>query len=89
MGDAHFSNQLFLWQVTDLMDTSKTLMESFFKTLKTELIYHEIYRTREQAKQIIFEFIDVFYNRERYQHAKKFSDSLLRTGNESLFHCTR
>ena len=44
-------------------------MESFFNTLKTELVYHEIYRTREQAKQSIFEFIEVFYNRERKHSA--------------------
>jgi putative transposase len=40
-------------------------MESFFHTLKTEHIYFESYRTREQAKQSIFEYIEVFYNRRR------------------------
>lgn len=40
-------------------------MESFFHTLKTEHIYFECYRTREQAKQSIFEYIEVFYNRKR------------------------
>lgn len=39
--------------------------ESFFNTLKTELVYSEKYFTREQAKQSIFEYIEVFYNRER------------------------
>jgi len=39
--------------------------ESFFHTLKTELVYHEIYETRAQANQSIFEYIEVFYNRER------------------------
>jgi transposase InsO family protein len=34
--------------------------ESFFHTLKTELIYHERYQTRVKAKQSIFEFIEVF-----------------------------
>ena len=41
------------------------MMESFWATLKTELIYQEHYATREQAKQSIFEYIEVFYNRKR------------------------
>ena len=43
--------------------------ESFFHTLKTELIHHEIYQTKEQAKRSIFEYIEVFYNRERSHSA--------------------
>jgi len=39
--------------------------ESFFHTLKTELVYHEIYETKSQANQSIFEYIEVYYNRER------------------------
>jgi transposase InsO family protein len=39
--------------------------ESFFHTLKTELVYFERYETREQAKRSIFEYIEVFYNRKR------------------------
>jgi putative transposase len=39
--------------------------ETFFKTLKTELIGQRIYRTREGAKAAIFEYIEVFYNRVR------------------------
>ena len=41
------------------------VMESFWGTLKTELVYHEKYKTREQARRSIFEFIEVFYNRVR------------------------
>ena len=39
--------------------------ESFFGSLKNELVYHEDYRTRAQARQSIFEYIEVFYNRNR------------------------
>ena len=39
--------------------------ESFFGTLKTELVDDEDYRTRAQAKQSLFEYIEVFYNRQR------------------------
>ena len=40
-------------------------VESFFGTLKRELIYHRQYRTRDEATQDIFEYIEVFYNRLR------------------------
>jgi putative transposase len=36
--------------------------ESFFKTLKTELVYHHKYTTRQQAELSIFEYIETFYN---------------------------
>ena len=39
--------------------------ESFFGTLKNELVCHEDYRTRDQARQSLFEYIEVFYNRQR------------------------
>ena len=41
------------------------VMESFFHTLKTEAVYFERYRTRAEARQSIFEYIEVFYNRIR------------------------
>lgn len=40
-------------------------VESFFGTLKRELVYHRRYGTREEATQDIFEYIEVFYNRQR------------------------
>jgi len=40
-------------------------MESFFGTLKKELIHHRRYRTRDEARRDIFDYIEVFYNRER------------------------
>jgi putative transposase len=39
--------------------------ESFFGTLKTELVYEQRYHSREQARKSIFEYIEVFYNRVR------------------------
>ena len=44
-------------------------MESFFGTLKTELIHHRHYLTRLEAKTDIFEYIEVFYNRYRRHSA--------------------
>ena len=43
--------------------------ESFFHTLKTELIYLEAYATHEEAQTGIFEYIEVFYNRQRCHSA--------------------
>ena len=39
--------------------------ESFFRTLKVELIHGKTYNTRQEAKMAIFEYIEVFYNRQR------------------------
>ena len=39
--------------------------ESFFHTLKTELVHHEDYKSRDAARTSIFEYIEVFYNRQR------------------------
>ena len=44
-------------------------VESFFATLKKELIYRNYFYTREEAKQQIFEYIEIFYNRYR-RHSK-------------------
>ena len=43
--------------------------ESFFKTMKTEMIYHEKFDTRQKAKLAIFEYIEIWYNRERRHSA--------------------
>jgi transposase InsO family protein len=45
------------------------IAESFFKTLKTELIYHTYYATKQQAKLSIFEYIEGWYNRRRRHSA--------------------
>jgi putative transposase len=43
-------------------------MESFFGTLKSELVHHRTFRTRQEAITEISEYIEVFYNRQR-RHA--------------------
>lgn len=45
------------------------VIESFFATLKQELVYHRQYLTRNEAKQDIFEYIQVWYNRKRSHSA--------------------
>ncbi len=46
--------------------------ESFFHTLKTELVHHCNFKTREAAKYEIFEYIEVFYNRIRLHSANDY-----------------
>ena len=41
------------------------MMESFFSTLRAELTDLERFLTRQAARTVVFEFIEVFYNRQR------------------------
>ncbi len=45
------------------------VMESFFSRLKVELVYAENYRSVEEARSSIFEYIELFYNRVRRHSA--------------------
>lgn len=46
--------------------------ESFFHTLKVELVHQQVFKTRTVAKQAIFEYIEVFYNRIRLHSANDY-----------------
>jgi len=46
--------------------------ESFFHSLKTEFTNHEIFETRAKANEMIFEYIEVFYNRERMHSSNNY-----------------
>lgn len=58
------------------------VMESFFGSLKTELVHHVRFETREAAKKALFEYLEVFYNRVRrhsaigYRSPAEFEQSL-------------
>ncbi|MCF6768229.1 IS3 family transposase, partial [Thiotrichales bacterium 19S11-10] len=41
------------------------VMESFYHSLKVELIYDQRYKSRDEAKRAIFDYIEIFYNRQR------------------------
>jgi putative transposase len=49
-----------------------SVAESFFHTLKIELTHQFKFHTREEAKQRIFEYIEVFYNRKRMHSANNY-----------------
>ena len=44
-------------------------MESFFASLKTERVHQAWFRTRAEARAAVFEYIEVFYNRQRLHSA--------------------
>jgi transposase InsO family protein len=44
-------------------------MESFFASLKKEQIHHVRFRTREEAKAAVFDYVEIFYNRQRLHSA--------------------
>lgn len=65
-----FRSQLTAYQMVQSMSGTgqcydNAVAESFFKTLKTELIYHEQYHTAAQVRQSLFDYIEIFYNRQR------------------------
>jgi putative transposase len=65
-----FRRRLWRYRMTQSMSAKgncydNAVAESFFATLKKELIGDEVYRTRQEAREAIFEFVEVFYNRRR------------------------
>lgn len=46
--------------------------ESFFKTLKTEMVYHREFKSKNEAKFAVFEYLEVWYNRKRRHSALGF-----------------
>ena len=62
---AQFGMQASMSRKADCWDNAP--MESFWGSLKNELVHHRHYRTRAEAKQEISEYIEIFYNRQRKQ----------------------
>ena len=50
----------------------RAVAESFFHTLKTELTHQCKFKSREEAKNVIFEYIEVFYNHVRIHSANDY-----------------
>jgi putative transposase len=60
---AQFHIQVSMSRKGDCYDNA--MMESFISSLKTECVHRHTYQSREQAQASIFEWIEVFYNRQR------------------------
>jgi len=69
-----FTGQLKKWPIKQSMSRKgncwdNAVAEGFFKTLKTEMVYHRSFQTKAEAKLAIFEYIEVGYNRQRRHSA--------------------
>jgi putative transposase len=74
---SEFTEQLRKWPVTQSMSRKgncwdNAVAESFFKTMKTEMIYHQKFQTKTEAKLAVFENIEVGYNRQRRHSALRY-----------------
>lgn len=70
----HYQNLLRKHDITCSMSRKANCwdnapMESFFATLKKELVHHHRYQTRDEARRSLFEYIEIFYNRVRRHSA--------------------
>ena len=54
----------------------KAVAESFFSTLKNELVHHQTYHTWDEASRDIFAFIEGFYNRQRLHQSLRYRSPL-------------
>jgi putative transposase len=53
------------------------VVESFFSSLKNELIHHRDYHTRDQARAEIFDYVELFYNRKRIHQSLDYETPLM------------
>jgi transposase InsO family protein len=51
-------------------------MESFWSTLKQEMVYRRTFKTRQEARQAIFDYIEVFYNQRRLHSSLNYQSPL-------------
>jgi len=73
-GSDEYRNRLIAYGLVPSMSRKgdcydNAVAESFFSTLKNELIYSQRFMTREHAKSEVFKFIEIFYNRQRLHQA--------------------
>jgi len=74
---SEFTGQLKKLPITQSMSRKgncwdNAVAESFFKTMKTEMIYHQKFQTKAEAKLVVFEYIEVWYNRQRRHSALEY-----------------
>jgi len=89
---AEFRSQLAGLPITQSMSRKgncwdNAVAESFFKTMKTEMVYHQVFRTRREASLAVFEYIEVWYNRKRchstlgFLTPLEFENASIKSGN--------
>jgi len=60
--------------------------ESFFATLKLEAVQGQVYTSHREARQDLFDFIEVFYNRQRLHSGIGYERPVSRAAEELLLH---
>jgi putative transposase len=74
---AAFREKLAAWGCSQSMSRKgdcwdNAVSESFFGVLKNELVHHEQFGTRQEARDKLFDYIEVFYNRVRIHSANEY-----------------
>jgi transposase InsO family protein len=69
------------WQIHQSMSSKgdcfdNAIMESFFSSLKKELVHLRTFHSRSQAKSYVFDYIEIFYNRQRRHSALNYKTPL-------------
>jgi transposase InsO family protein len=69
------------WQIHQSMGSKgdcfdNAIMESFFSSLKKELVHLQTFHSRAQAKSCVFDYIEIFYNRQRRHSALNYKTPL-------------
>ncbi len=67
---SEFRSELEILSITQSMSRKgncwdNAVAESFFKTMKTEMVYHKAFKTKKCAELAVFECIEIWYNRKR------------------------
>ena len=62
-------------------------MESFFGTLKTELVHHREYADRDTARRALFAYIEGYYNRARIHSAHRLHHPTAGRGKSRIIRC--
>jgi putative transposase len=52
-------------------------VESFFSTLKNEWVFHQTFLDRDQARSSLFDYIELFYNRQRLHASLNYMSPLM------------
>ncbi len=65
------------------------MMESFFSSLKKELVRLETFHSREKARYFVFDYIEIFYNRQRRHSALNYKTPVMYSieANQNLIGC--
>ena len=72
-----FRERLAAWECQQSMSRKgncwdNAVTESFFGILKNEMVHHERFKTRQEARDKLFDYIEVFYNRVRIHSATEY-----------------